>query len=56
MPSNVDPELVSIYNRAMLIKQFPAYTFEALTAAPIRDLYIAMELLETARKVNSTDG
>ena len=56
MPSNVDPELVSIYNRAVLIKQFPAYTFETIAAAPIRDLYIAMELMETARKVHSTDG
>jgi hypothetical protein len=56
MPSNVDPELVSIYNRALLIKQFPAYTFESIAVAPIRDLYIAMELMETARKVHSTDG
>ena len=56
MPSNVDPELVSIYNRAVLIKQVPAYTFESLEAAPIRDLYSAMELMETARKVHSSDG
>lgn len=55
MPSNVDPELVGIYNRAILLKQFPAYTFETLEAAPIRNLYIAMELMETARKVHS-DG
>ncbi len=56
MPSNVDPDLVAIYNRAVLLKAFPAYTMETLLAAPARDLYLALELMDTARKVHATDG
>lgn len=56
MDANVDPELVGIYNRAVILKAFPGYTMAGLKRAPARDLYLALELLETARKVHSSDG
>jgi hypothetical protein len=56
MHSSVDPGLVAIYNRAVILKAFPGYTMESLKRAPARDLYLAMELLDTARKVQQTDG
>ena len=55
MDSEVDPELIAIYNRAVICKTFPAYTLESLKDTPARDVLIAMELLSTAAKVNQ-DG
>lgn len=55
MDSEVDPELIAIYNRAVICKTFPAYTLQSLKDTPARDVLIAMELLSTAAKVNQ-DG
>lgn len=56
MHSTVDPELVAIYNRGVILKAFPGYTMQSLKRAPARDLYVALELMETARKVHQSDG
>lgn len=51
MPNAVDPGLVHLYNRAMVCKAFPAYTLETARHANARDVYMALEMLDVAAKV-----
>lgn len=53
MPNQVNPELAGIYQRALICKTFPAYRLDELKRTPARDLVMAMELLETVRKLAS---
>lgn len=53
MHHSVDPELVHLYNRAIVCKTFPAYTLETARAAPARDLHVAMALLDLAAKAQT---
>jgi hypothetical protein len=53
MPNSVSPRTVSIYQRALICRAFPAYKMHELEQVPIADLLWAMELLATAHKVNS---
>ena len=51
VPNTVPPELVHLYNRAMVCKAFPGYTLESARHANARDVWLALELLDVAAKV-----
>jgi hypothetical protein len=51
VPNTVQPELVHLYNRAMVCKAFPAYTLESARHANARDVWLALEMLDVAAKV-----
>lgn len=53
VPNAVDPGLVHLYNRAMVCKAFPAYTLESARHANARDVWLALEMLDVAAKVQS---
>ena len=51
VPNTVQPELVHLYNRAMVCKAFPEYTLESARHANARDVWLALEMLDVAAKV-----
>lgn len=47
------PELQWLYQAANIMRAFPAYKLEDLDGAPVAELLQALELIETAAKVNA---
>ena len=53
MHNQVNPRLAGLYQRAVICQTFPAYKLEDLDDAPLGELMQALELLTTARQVQT---
>ncbi len=53
MHAEPDPQLVLLYQRAVICKTFPAYTLHELRNQPLREIMWAVQLLDIAQKVQS---
>lgn len=53
MPNECPPQLIVLYNRAIIAKTFPAYTLESVGAANAPQIFQALELLDAAQKLKA---
>ena len=53
MPNECPPQLIVLYNRAIIAKTFPAYTLESVGAANAPQIFQALERLDAAQKLKA---